>query len=511
MNEFIPYVLGKIIPDTLSLSITRSIGSTMSSTISFPYALSELLVCGLLLLLLFGVAVHGACWIYKNKLNTQSKSLEERRKQRQEDRAPTPMIMKLCLLLWWMSVLIKAVVNIFTWTDILIPFDSQCYDGHCASCLRRGKLLYCNFAIQISATLVLFYKINSDFQSKKWMACFRALLVFIGLTETAVLVVVSLSECPHIGHVFQLSHSGDREYFVCTFDGKEIGFPMMIPIQYLLCLLTLIVFNAAFILKAYRIWTQSNLHQLQSVEKYQKLDRAITVIVRMIVLSAQLICVLIIRLALFIFAGNHAHYSKSIWMDILIGNIIFMFFPFKFSDAMYKLLFSRIHELIFRKWKARYLEHVQRIAARNLYQFMIQMHKDMFKERPSSSSLRPVFEDERRHKQQEEFEAKYNEELQLSITQVMTSSCHKGTDRDSTDENTYPIDFDFKGVFEQLDAEAERPHDVERNPIDAVAASTIDAHSWSVNGNDVLPLDADNVVLQLAERSSDVIEEQTKV
>ena len=269
---------------------------------------------------------------------------------------------------------------------------------------------------------------------------------------------------------------------------------MVIPLNFLFFLLTMIALNLAFILKSYQIWKQSNVHQLESVEKYQKLDRAITVIIRHCILGILWILVAIARLSIFTFGGDHSYFSLSVWMEILLGCVIFMFFPI--MDRVYKLLFGSVHSYIFRKWKARYLEHVQRVAARNLYKFMLQMNKDMFREQQKSSTLRTIGEGST-HRVQEEIEAKYNEELQLSVTQIMTSSCtHK--DRESDEENLFAIDFDYKDVIEQLDPGSIRVNSAEENPIDAVAMSTIHSAPWPVNGDAVVTLETNNVVLQLS-------------
>jgi len=256
--------------------------------------------------------------------------------------------------------------------------------------------------------------------------------------------IASLAIGP-VGRMAELStsNSDGSRYRICIYSGQPVGF-LQGYIGFAICpfvLMTLFALNLAFIIRSKQIWTKSagHLDQIKSIQKYEKLDRSIGVIIRHCIVCSLLMAATMARIVM-VFLG-----AQSIWFVISVFCAFSLLFPW--TNAIYKALFYSIHTRIFRKWRALYADDVKQIAAQNIHSFFAKLRNDTFIVQLTPATLRSELEDESskvHHTIQQAFQANKDEELQLSISQFMAKS------ERLLHQSPFEIDWEYKMILGKL-------------------------------------------------------------
>ena len=391
----------------------------MASSISYANAVAELVAC----LLFLGMSL--VAFLY---------SLT----QRPWRTDPRQRTMKRCFLILWLSLIARAVLQTVLMTNILFPFTNDW------SCNLMYTLLLSVYALQVPILLVFFYQMNVDFQSEKVMHRFKIWSYMLTVVQLGF-TISSLVIGP-VGGVAELStpNSDGHQYRICTYSGQPLGF-LEGFIGFAICpfvLMTMFALNLAFILRSKQIWTESagQLNQVKSIEKYEKLDRSIGVIIRHCILCSLMMAATVARIVM-VFLNN-----QSIWFVILVLCVFSLMFPW--TNPIYKVLFYSIHTRIFRKWRSLYAADVKRIAAQNIHRFFVEMHHDMCDiVQFSPAAMRTALEDESskvHHTIRQAYRENKDEELQLSISQFMAKS------EKLLNQSPFEIDCEYKTILGKL-------------------------------------------------------------
>ena len=391
----------------------------MASSVSFANAVTELVSCVLFL----GVSL--VAFLYSVT-------------QRPWRTDPHQRTMKTCFWIFWLSLIIRAVLQTLLMTNILFPFTNEW------SCNLMYILLLSGYVLQVPVLLAFFYKMNLRFQSEKVMHRFKIWIYIVTLVLLGG-TIASLAMGP-VGRMAELntSNSDGYQYRICIYSGHPIDIFFDEFIGFAICpfvLMTTFALNLAFILRSKQIWTKSagQLNQIKSVAKYEKLDRSIGVIIRHCILCSLLMASTVAGIVMVFFG------SQSIWFSIVVLCVLSLLFPW--TSTIYKVLFYSIHTRIFRKWRALYASNVKRIAAQNIHRFFAEMHHDTFIMQFSPAALRTALEDESsgvHHTIRQAFEANKDEELQLSISQFMVKS------EKLLHQSPFEIDCEYKSVLGNL-------------------------------------------------------------
>ena len=384
----------------------------MASSASFANAVAESVACVLFL----GMSL--AAFIY---------SLT----QRPWRTDPRQRTMKRCFLILWLSLIMRCVVRTMLMTNILFPFTNDW------SCNLMYTLLLTGGALNAPALLTVFYQMNLNFQSRKVMHRFK-IWIYILTLDAVGITIASLAMGP-VGRVAELStpNSDKHQYRICIYGGYTvIGFAV-----FPFVLMTMLALNLAFILRSKQIWNESagQLNQIKSIEKYEKLDRSIGVIIRHCIICSLLMAATITRIVMLFFG------AQSAWFEIVVLCVFSLLFPW--TNTIYKKLFYSIHTWIFRRWRALYADDVKRIAAQNIHRFFVEMHHDTFIVQFSPAALRTALEDESsevHHTIRQAFQANKDEELQLSISQFMAKS------EKLLHQSPFEIDCEYKSILGNL-------------------------------------------------------------
>ena len=323
-------------------------------------------------------------------------------------------------------------------TNILFSFTNEW------SCNLMYSLVLSGYALQVPVLMVFFYKINLEFQSRKIMHRFKIWICILSLVQLGG-TIASLAIGP-VGRVAELStsNSDGLQYRICIYSGYPLdivfdGF-MGSPICPFV-LMTTFALNFAFILRSKQIWTKSagHMNQIKSIEKYEKLDRSIGVIIRHCILCSLVMAATIASIVM-LFLG-----AQSIWFCIVVLCVLSLLFSW--ANTIYKKLFYSIHTRIFRKWRALYADDVKRIAAENIHRFFAEMHHDKSIEQFTPAALRSELEDEFsdvHHTIRQAFQANKDEKLQLSISQFMAKS------EKLLHQSPFEIDCEYKIILGNL-------------------------------------------------------------
>ena len=322
--------------------------STINPThISINYAVSELVGCGLSLVVLFIFLIH----LRNRRVANPAKSSSQQ-------------YMDNCLVVWTLAFFARSIIMIFAWTDITHSFSQSCYgdDGYsyCESCDRTAKEEYLTIFIVIAAQLLFFYKINTKFQSEHFMQRVRRWMFVVAAMHFGTTLEVLRSS--HIGYLMELHDCGEHQYSVCELsDYSEIqsDFSVLIPINFALSAAALIALNAAFIWRAHKVWKQSSRQKIGSTKKIQSMEHAINSVVRHCILAFSLIFCTIVVLMTFTFGGEYHYLAGCTWVHSWRGLCFLMFTPF--MDSPYQMMFGPLHRFVFKKYRDRYSKEVYRV------------------------------------------------------------------------------------------------------------------------------------------------------
>ena len=384
----------------------------MASSVSFAHAVAELVAC----LLFLGMSL--VAFLY---------SLT----QRPWRTDPSQRTMKTCFLILWLLLITRAVVQTMLMTNILFSFTDDW------SCNLMYTLLLFKSALNVPVLLAFFYQMNLGFQSGKVMYRFK-IWIYILTLDAAGFSIASPAMGP-VGRVTELStsNSDGYQYHICVYSGQ--GFIGLAVGPFVM--MTMIALNIAFIIRSKQIWKKSagQLNQIKSIEKCEKLDRSIGVIIRHCIICSLLMAATMTRIVMVFFG------AQSIWFVIVVFCLFSLLFPW--TNTIYKVLFYSIHTRIFRRWRTLYADNVKRIAAQNIHRFFVEMHQDTFDLQFSPADLRSALENESsevHHTIRQAYRENKDEELQLSISQFVAKS------ENLLHQSPFEIDCEYKSILGNL-------------------------------------------------------------